>query len=142
MSNTSKSYTQIALQRFKKDFWGVLCFWVIIAISAIALFAYFLIPDNSKNANAGDLALRSQAPGFTVNAITIPSNADRTWSELWFGKEEATKFIPVSEYKIENDTIHYKNYSNQPRLEDVKKIALSQFGNTKESDIIKEKKYR
>lgn len=141
MSNTSKSYTQIALQRFKKDFWGVLCFWVIIAISAIALFAYFFIPDNSKNANAGDLALRSQAPGFTVTTITIPSNTDRTWGELWFGREETTKFIPVSEYKIENDTIHYKNYSNQPQLEDVKKIALSQFGDAKESDIIREKKY-
>ncbi|MCC9042500.1 ABC transporter permease [Myroides sp. M-43] len=141
MSHSSKSYTQIALQRFKKDFWGVLCFWIIICMTVIATFAYYFIPDDSKNANAGDLALRSQSPGFKVTSIVMPTTINRTWSELWFGKEEATKFIPISTYKIENDTIYYINYSSQPQLEDVKKIALSQFGNTKESNIIKEKKY-
>ena len=141
MSHTSKSYTQIALQKFKQDFWGVLCFWIIVSIAIVAAFAYFIIPDNSKNANAGDLALRSQSPGFTVSTITIPTDTDRTWSELWFGREEATRFIPISEYHITNDTLFYKGYSNQPQLEETKSIALSSLNNAKESEIIKQKKY-
>ena len=126
MYQKSKSYTQIALQRFKKDFWGVFCFWIIIVIALIAAFAYFIIPDNSKNANAGDLALRSESPGFKVQTIVIPTNEGIKFSELWFGREQATQHIAINEFHIQQDSIFYKPYSNQPELEDFK--ALPHLG--------------
>lgn len=136
MSINSKSKTQIALQKFKSDFWGVLCFWFIILMSLIAVFAYFIIPDNSRNANSGDLSLRSQPPGFTVDMIVIPQNQKTTWNELWSGKKEPLNQIAVSEYYFKNDSLFYKNYSSHPELEPVKSILTSVFGNTLEQQIV------
>lgn len=141
MYQKSKSYTQIALQRFKKDFWGVFCFWIIIVIALIAAFAYFIIPDNSKNANAGDLALRSESPGFKVQTIVIPTTEGIKFSELWFGREQATQHIAINEFHIQQDSIFYKPYSNQPELEEFKALPLSLFKSANEKDIVQTKTY-
>jgi len=65
MSNNN-SLTQLALQKFKKNFWGVFSFWVIVVIGLISVFAYVIAPDNSQNANQMHLSIHSKKPGFKV----------------------------------------------------------------------------
>ncbi|TDS62058.1 ABC transporter permease [Myroides indicus] len=136
MSINSKSKTQIALQKFKKDFWGVLCFWIIILMSLISIFAYFIIPDNSRNANTGDLSLRSHPPGFTVDMIVIPQSQKTTWNQFWSGKKETLNQIPISEHFFRNDTLFYKSYSIDPESEPLKSIPTSRFDHISEQDIV------
>ncbi|MTG96976.1 ABC transporter permease [Myroides albus] len=141
MSHNNNSYTRLALQKFKTNFWGVLSFWFIILISVISLTVYFYIPDYSANANSGDLALHSKSPGFTVDYIQLQDNYKRSFQEYWTGRKEPLKHIPIGEYKVDSDTLYYKPYSAQPELEDFKSIPLNHFSNPTLSEIIKSKTY-
>ena len=72
MSKTAQSLTGIALQKFKKNFWGVFSFGFIVLLVLLSIFAYVLAPDNSQNANWGDLTIRSKKPGFEVKMLSVP----------------------------------------------------------------------
>lgn len=109
MSNTSKSLTQLALHKFKKNLWGVLSFWYVVICTLIAIFAYVLAPDNSENANQMHLAIHSQRPGFAVKMLSLPtqSESETSWFHRTFlGKENAPEEVPISDYAFsENELI-------------------------------------
>ena len=65
--------TALALQKFKKSFWGVLSFWFIVFLALVSVFAYVLAPDNSQFANQMHLSIHSKQPGFTVEMLIIPN---------------------------------------------------------------------
>jgi peptide/nickel transport system permease protein len=48
MSQKSNSLTALALQKFKKSFWGVFCFWFIVLVGLVSIFAYVIAPDDSQ----------------------------------------------------------------------------------------------
>lgn len=132
MSKKNKSNTQIALQKFKKDFWGVLCFWMVIAFAMLSIFAYFIIPDKTANANAGDLSLRSKSPGFSVEVIELPAlDNSRSWKSNWVGTKDMITLIPISTYHLQKDSIYYKAYNEQPQLEEQKSLPLTLFNHNK-----------
>jgi len=89
MSQRSSSLTSLALQKFKRNFWGVLSLGYILCCGLIALFAYVLAPDVSKNANQMHLSIHSKGPGFEVLMLTIPSdriNSQTPFSKWFFGE--------------------------------------------------------
>ena len=141
MTLKSKSNTQIALQKFKTDFWGVLCFWIVVALAITSLFAYFIVPDSSKNANNGDLSLRSQSPGFTVQILQFPDSNTRTWKELWLGKETAKREIAISSFYFEEDRIYYTEFGETSTFAETKSAPLSLFSPLAKDQIVKEKTY-
>ncbi len=132
MSDHSGSLTQLALQKFKGNFWGVLSFWLIVAIGVISIFAYVLAPDNSQNANQMHLSIHSKPPGFKVTMLRIPSELQQQsngFTRLFFGKQNLDTEIPISKYFIENNQMTYTEYASDG-LEGVeKKIDLSSFPN-------------
>ena len=75
MSEKSSSLSSLALQKFKRNFWGVLSLGYIIICGIIAIFAYAFAPDNSQNANQMHLSIHSKSPGFEVQILTIPSES-------------------------------------------------------------------
>ena len=70
----SNSLNALALQRLKKDFWGVFSFCVILVFGLSGLFAYLIAPDNSEHANQMHLAIHSQSPGFSVKMLNVPKS--------------------------------------------------------------------
>ena len=93
----SNSLSRLALQKFKKNFWGVLSFSFIVFCAFVALFAYVLAPDNSQNANQMHLSIHSKPPGFKVQMLTIPSknSADQSViDQVFFGKKKFHYFGP------------------------------------------------
>lgn len=114
MSHTANSLTSLALQKFKKNFWGVLSLGYIVLCGLAALFAYLIAPDNSQNANQMHLSIHSRAPGFTVDMLTIPSGFETGQSSLsqWFtGTRNADTEIPISSYTIDENTLTYSPYA-------------------------------
>lgn len=109
----STSLTSLALQKFKKDFWGVfsLCFLAICVL--VAIFAYALAPDNSQNANQMHLSIHSKNPGFTVQMLTIPSAVEERHaiSAFFFGKTHADTEIPISKYSLGENSIEITEYT-------------------------------
>ncbi len=89
MSNQSNSLSKLALQKFKKNFWGVFSLRIIACIGLTSVFAYLFAPDASKNANQMHLSIHSESPGFEVQMLTIPSGIESEqnfFSKLFFGK--------------------------------------------------------
>jgi len=115
MSNTSNSLTQLALQKFKKSFWGVFSSCFIILVGVIAVFAYVFAPDNSQNANQMHLSIHSKRPGFKVEMLTIPAHVESeqgVLDKIFFGRKSTETEIPISEYTIEANTIYYTEYAS------------------------------
>ena len=144
MSHKSNSLKQLALQKFKKNFWGVFSFWFIVFVGVISVFAYVFAPDNSQYANQMHLAIHSKRPGFQVTMLTIPSQLEvrqSIFDKLFFGKKNTDTEVPITEYTIKNETLIYTEYASDG-LEGVKKeIQLNAFSNNNVSKYINKKNF-
>src|SRR5699024_209959 len=104
----SESLTQLALQKFKRNFWGVSSFWFIVAAAFVAIFAYVLAPDNSAHANQMHLSIHSKSPGFTVEMLRIPGKVKprSSWfHRLFLGRKNAPDEIPITGYHFTKDSL-------------------------------------
>lgn len=114
MSSTkSNSLSELALQRFKKNIWGVFSFWFIIFCAFVAVFAYVLAPDDSQNANQMHLSIHSKPPGFSVTMLTIPSSEifeQNILEKLLFGKKNLDTEVPMEEYILKDSVIQIIPY--------------------------------
>lgn len=115
MGKTTNSLAQLALQKFKKDFWGVFSFAFIICIGIISIFAYLFAPDNSQNANQMHLPIHSKKPGFSIDLLKIESENTLTQStieKLFFGNKVTETEIPMSTYTINGNQLTYIEYAS------------------------------
>lgn len=113
MSRKYRSLSSLALQKFKINFWGVLSLGYILLCGLIALFAYFIAPDASKNANQMHLSIHSKEPGFTTTILTIPSElyGNQGWlSKRFLGGQFSDSEIAIDSYKVVNNGIIYLPY--------------------------------
>ena len=100
---------------FKKNFLGLISLSFIVFIATISIFAYFLAPDNSPNANNMNLSIHSQRPGFTVDILKEKKTRidNQSFYEiLLFGVSEISDEIAVSDYYIEDDLIFYNEFNS------------------------------
>ena len=107
------SLTAIALQKFKKNFWGVFSLMFLGCCVLVAIFAYALAPDNSQNANQMHLSIHSKAPGFKVQMLTIPSEIveQNGVSKFFFGRKNAETEIPISSYDLVDNGLRIREYT-------------------------------
>jgi peptide/nickel transport system permease protein len=137
MDKTNHSLTGLALQKFKKNFWGVLSLVFIVLLVLVAIFAYVLAPDNTQNANWGDLAIHSKSPGFTVKMLAIPSKEEEgKLSDYFVGKQLSSEKIPILKYSVTKDSLTYFEYTDEPSLAIAKTIPLSAFGKSVTAETV------
>lgn len=115
MKAEKQSLTYLALRKFRKNFWGVFNFGFILVFLFLAVFAYVLAPDNSKNANQMHLTIHSKPPGFEVKMLKIPleENQKLKFSDYFFGHNNQFAEIPLQNYRMSNDTLYYREYSEE-----------------------------
>ena len=144
MSRKSSSLKQLALQKFKKNFWGVFSCCFIILVGFISVFAYAFAPDNSQYANQMHLAIHSKKPGFKVLMLTLPSELETNQSsfdKLFFGNTNADTEIPITEYNIKGNIVTYKEYASDG-LEGVEKtLSVNSLPTKHIENYIKEKTF-
>lgn len=137
MDNANKSLTGIALQKFKKNFWGVFSLVFIAVMLLVAVFAYVLAPDKSQNANWGDLSIHSKPPGYKVTMISLPAEGSEMRVGHYFsGNPNPPQKFPVLDYSFTKDSLTYTEYSTDPSLALKKALPLTAFG-SKSTDAIK-----
>ncbi|TYA53146.1 ABC transporter permease [Formosa maritima] len=144
MSQNSSSLSQLALQKFKRDFWGVFSFWFIVLVGVISVFAYAFAPDNSKHANQMHLAIHSKKPGFKVQMLVLPpalENNQSFFDKLFFGKKHTETEIPISSYQLKGSTLYYTEYASDGLQGADKSIDLSNYQKIDSNSIIQEKTY-
>lgn len=100
---------------FKKNFLGLISLSFIVFIATVSIFAYFLAPDNSPNANNMNLSIHSQKPGFSVDILKekkIRIDNQSFYEILLFGVSEISDEIAVSDHYIEDDLIFYNEFNS------------------------------
>ena len=133
MAKQANSLTQLALQKFKRNFWGVFSLIYIILCGLVALFAYQLAPDDSQNANQMHLSIHSQKPGFTVKMLTVPGEVggeQSSFERFFMGKKSADTEIPISSFELKNDEIEYVPYNEDDEMNLTKSIDRNNFKNS------------
>lgn len=131
------SQTYLALQKFKRNFWGVSSFVYVVLISLVAILAYIIAPDNSVNANQMALSIHSKPPGFKAKGFykTAVVNENSTW--FLTGKSASAEFIPIENYQLKNDSLFYNTYGiSQTKFDQV--IPLSEVSSKNNSIIHKQ----
>ncbi|RZK08821.1 MAG: ABC transporter permease [Flavobacterium sp.] len=129
MTKDTQSLTAIALQKFKKNFWGVFSFWFIAILIFLSIFAYVFAPDNSENANQMHLSIHSKSPGFEVKMLSIPldEKPETSFSNYLFGFPNTVTEIPIKNYRIIGNNIEYTEYSDDASVNMTKQINLNKF---------------
>ncbi len=107
-NNDFLSPSQIAWRRFKKNIAGMISLIFIILCAITAVFAYFIIPDNSPDANTQILEISTQKPGFEVDILLVnkPTKVEKVgfFEKLWSGQPSPYRQIPFDSLKIEEKT--------------------------------------
>lgn len=141
MSHKSNSLKQLALQKFKKNFWGVFSFYFIIFVGLISVFSYVIAPDNTQHANQMHLAIHSKNPGFKVSMLTIPSQIKTEQGFLdktFFGKKNTDTEVPITEYRMNGRDLIYTEYASDGLDGAEKTIELTAFSGNGVENYIKE----
>jgi len=144
MSLNNNSLTQLALQKFKKNFWGVFSLCIIVMIGLLSVFAYVISPDNSQNANQMHLSIHSKKPGFKVLMLTVPSkieNQQSFFSKTFYGVKTSETEIPITSYQVNNDNLVFTEYASDELEGITKTLSLNIFPNQNYREYIKEKTF-
>lgn len=140
MSNKSYSLFQLAIQKFKKNRLGLVCFWFIVVCGFVAVFGYLIAPDNSSNANQMHLEIHSKGPGFSVLMLTIPNQEKKEqsfFSKIFNGDRNSQTEISIQSYTVKGEQLEYINYADGL----TKSIELNLINNNPEKFIQKKTFY-
>lgn len=142
--NRTNSLTSLALQKFKKNFWGVFSLGIIACIGLVSVFAYVFAPDATKNANQMHLSIHSKPPGFQVQMLTLPSSIESEQgflSRLFFGAENTDTEIPVQSYEVKDNMLTYVEYASDGLQGMEKQISLDRFPNSDYKPFIENRSF-
>jgi peptide/nickel transport system permease protein len=115
MTQQSQSLTQTALKKLMRNklaLAGLVCIFISLFI---ALFAYWLAPDPSPNANRMILEISGQSPGFTMQFLKIKKDHVRVGflQRTFSGKPDAYTYFPITGYSRNGDTVIVDHYVDE-----------------------------
>ena len=86
----------------------------------IALFAYYLAPDNSPFANEMHLELSTLKPGTEVSFIKLKHYSENNTSfieQLIYGKKKSYSSIPISSFELKENMLKYRPFGSSYQKE-------------------------
>ena len=116
MSNTSRSFASAAWKRLKKNKGALVGLFIICIALLVALFAYFIAPDKTPNANRIIVEIDGEKPGFRQQFILVKKEDQHSTSfiqQLLFGREDKFSFIPISGYQEKGDSIIIQKFIDE-----------------------------
>ena len=148
------SPSQIAWQRYRKNVTGMISLIFIILCTLVAIFAYYIIPDDTPDANTQILEINTQKPGFEVDVLLVPKpiNVEKAgfWKKLLNGQPSQYRQIPFDSLKIDEKTttvyIFNPEHSGEVKTETIdNKVFESSNRSTSQavsiSDFVVHKRY-
>ena len=101
------------LARYKLGFLSVV---YILFLGLVSVFAYYLAPDSSSNANQMHLEIHSKPPGFEALILSTPSFEDQKqgwWSNMIEGDKNPMEEIVLESYNSDPQGWTYLPYGVQ-----------------------------
>lgn len=103
---------------------------IIIMSILLAVFAYFIAPDDTTYANRMNVEVGGMKPGYTMQYIQLKNelNTGSTnfFSRLLDGTKEEVKYVPVTAYTFTNDSCIVQKYIDEG-VEERQSFALDQL---------------
>jgi peptide/nickel transport system permease protein len=129
----TNSLSSVAFQKFKKNLWGMLSLSFLVVCVLVAIFAYTLAPDDSKNANQMHLSIHSKSPGFTSEMLTIPVKVanENSIASFFFGNKNSDTEVPINSYELTGKSLTIFEYTPDGTKGLQKEYMLSQFPKAK-----------
>ncbi|MDD2412185.1 MAG: ABC transporter permease, partial [Bacteroidales bacterium] len=108
------SLNKIAFEKFKKNKTGIFSVYFVIFSLLLAIFGYLIVPDNTPYANQQILEISLSKPlskhQFLKMTQNKPPQKVSFLKRIISGKPENHNFIPITDYKIIGDSLHYSIY--------------------------------
>jgi ABC-type dipeptide/oligopeptide/nickel transport system permease subunit len=128
---SSSSLSALAWRKFKKNKQGMYSLLFVGIIALIAILGYLITPDSSPYANDQHLEIGLKKPGFQVLLIPVRKKHQNPpvtlLSKMFYGAKLNFTLIPVSSYRIKGDTLFYREYSDNSRVNTTEqKIPVTQ----------------
>lgn len=117
--------------KFKKNYLARFGLGFILFTVLVSLFAIFLSPDSTPQANTIHLPLAARAPGFSVKMLQVPlvHLPEHTWTDYLFGRPSDFQEIPILDFKLLQDSLQFTGYYDDPSLAETQRISLASFPN-------------
>ncbi len=142
------TYSQAFWKRLRKNKGAVFGLIIIVASLLLAIFAYFIAPDKTPNANRMTVEIGGEKPGFKMQFLKLKKErfVEHTsfFARLINGTEDAYNYLPITSYSISGDSIivqkyidegiterqsYYKSQStNQPVSQSTYLVGTDKFG--------------
>jgi ABC-type dipeptide/oligopeptide/nickel transport system permease subunit len=106
---STATYQSAFLKRLLKNKGAIFGLIIIFCSVIIAVFAYFIAPDNSPYSNRIIPEIANQKPGFQIELVKLKKNNAPIqagfFEKLMNGKEDEYFFVPVTSYEIKGDSL-------------------------------------
>ncbi|RYZ36024.1 MAG: ABC transporter permease [Sphingobacteriales bacterium] len=107
---------------------ALLSLTIILFTVFVALFAYFLAPDNTPYGNRMIIELGARQPGFKKDVLLVPRNVRQSQPSFvagWLaGRPSDYDHVPINGYWFSGDSMHVRHYIDEG-LEDTLSYGLA-----------------
>jgi len=126
--------------RFKKNIPAMAGLIIIVTATFISIFCYLLMPDNTPDANAMNLAVSTVKPGTSQQFLLIPGRAvteqPGMLSRFFFGTPATYLSVPVDSAWISGNFIKYREFAGSGLNENqTDSMSWTQFVTTKKTAL-------
>lgn len=107
----------------------------ILLCTLVALLGYWILPDNSPNANNSLVQLQKESPGFRATILRLPvagadssSTTDNLLTTWLRGRTPRYQETPIESHRFEGDSLFTQPYRNHSALADQpRRYSLAQL---------------
>lgn len=116
-ASKSVSFRQLAWKRLKKNR-GAMAGLVVIALALLCgIFAYYIAPDATPDANGMILEVSGKKAGFHITLLAVHKEVSPPptpwWKRLLYGKPSDYGFIPVKNWHFAGDSIYFRHFLDE-----------------------------
>ena len=113
----SQSISQNAWKRLRKNRGAVAGLVMIILATFMGVFAYYLAPDSTPNADREILEIQAKPPGFTQTFLKVRKQKEVLptgfWQRLLYGAEDPYNYLPINSYKLKADSVVVEKFIDE-----------------------------
>ncbi len=129
-------------RRLKRNKTAIAGMVVIIIAFFVAVFAYFISPDSSPNANRMIVEIGGRKPGFKQQFILLPKenvvSEGSFLDRLLYGKKDIYDYIPIEGYSWKSDSVVVNKYIDEGITERIA-YPVSLFSGNEQQHIVSKK---
>ncbi len=104
-------------RKLRKNKAASVSLYIVAAAFLMAVFAYFIAPEHSPNANRMIPEIGSMKPGFSIQLLQVKRIGQKLrgsfFEKLIGGEEDIYTFIPISSYAVKGTNIHYQKFIDE-----------------------------